>query len=284
MRCWGDNEAGQLGDGNGPQDAFAVGAPVPGLTGVVQIAASKGSNNNAFTCALVTGGAVKCWGSGTNGKLGNGDVVSSASPVDVTGITAATQISLGYDFACALEGGAVKCWGDGFYGQLGNDSTSEQSTPVPVSNLTAATQIAAGGYHACATSGGTALCWGRDVDFQLGDDESAATATADADQPVGVDHGNLFLWTGVVQMAAGGHSTCMLTSDGQVHCWGDDSDGQIGDGPVDNTSQGTRFEIAIGWSVVTVVTDDGRSLCWGPTPTANAAFSPRERTNTPRPS
>ena len=86
------------------------------------------------TCAVLSGGTVKCWGSGNYGQLGDGSTTSTQStPVSVSGISTATSVSRGLYHTCAvLSGGTVKCWGYGNYGRLGNGSTSNQSTPVGV--------------------------------------------------------------------------------------------------------------------------------------------------------
>ena len=126
VKCWGANEAGQLGDGSlaprtGPVD-------VAGLSGVTALAA--GQNH---TCALLAGGGVKCWGANENGQLGTPRTGDQPSPVDVSSLAGATAISAGKSHSCALLAGVgVRCWGHNWWGELGNGEWEVAESRVPV--------------------------------------------------------------------------------------------------------------------------------------------------------
>ncbi|HEY3924155.1 MAG TPA: Calx-beta domain-containing protein [Acidothermaceae bacterium] len=178
--------------------------------------------------------------------------------------TTAQQVAAGYSHTCALSGGGVECWGYGGYGQLGDGNTTDRANPVPVQGLASGiAQIAAGDYHTCAVkTSGAVVCWGNNGSGQLGNDSTASSST-----PVGVTG----LTSGVVAIAAGGNHTCALTSAGGVKCWGDDSNGQLGDGG--NTAQTTPVNvtglssgvasIAAGESHTCAVTTSNAAKCWG---------------------
>ena len=178
VKCWGRDHKGQLGNGDETTADSATPVDVSGITTATSLAPG-GSQPNYHSCALLTGGTVKCWGSGYYGQLGNeitGTTADSATPVDVTGITTATSIAVGGQFSCAvLTDGTVKCWGENIYGQLGNGTTTPQTstTPVDVSGITTATSIALGHAHACALlTDGAVMCWGYNDKGQLGDGTS----------------------------------------------------------------------------------------------------------------
>jgi len=126
--CWGGNDSGQLGNGTLSAPVFTP-ATVSGLTGVRAIAAALST-----TCALLSNGSVKCWGSNANGQLGDGTTNPSSSvPVSASGLSGVTVLSVSNGHACALlPDGTARCWGANSAGQLGNGEAGYAATPVAV--------------------------------------------------------------------------------------------------------------------------------------------------------
>jgi alpha-tubulin suppressor-like RCC1 family protein len=184
VRCWGNNELGQLGDGTITDRHTPVN--VSGLTsGVAAVAAG------VHTCALTSGGGVKCWGYNNHGQLGDNKACASpcTTPVNVSGLTSGVAaISVGLFHTCALtSAGGVKCWGSNAIGNLGDGTITDRHTPVNVSGLTrGAAAVSAGGVHTCAlTSAGGLRCWGYNSRGQLGDDKACGSRCSTPVQVVG---------------------------------------------------------------------------------------------------
>lgn len=171
--CWGSNAFGQLGDGTRMMRISPV--RVSGLDkGVTQVALGE-----AHSCALMSDGSVRCWGTNARGELGDGTAQERHSPVLVKGLRSATavQITAGAFHACALlSSGTVKCWGYNRFGQLGDGTISNRLVPVTVKGLpTDIVQISAGSAHTCALSAdGEVFCWGSNQNGQLGNGLSGA--------------------------------------------------------------------------------------------------------------
>jgi alpha-tubulin suppressor-like RCC1 family protein len=263
VRCWGYSNVGQLGNGADLDDvSFGVPVAVEGLNaGVTAL-----STSSDHTCAVVSG-KVKCWGLNDKHQLVGDSTDSSALPLTVAGLTGITAISAGANHTCALTAaGGVKCWGQGDSGQLGDDTAEDSGTPVDVKGLSAGvTAIAAGRYHSCAvTAGGGVKCWGSNNYGELGNDSTDASHV-----PVAVTG----LGSGVLSVAAGDSTTCIITSAGAAKCWGKNADGQLGNGEsgtqvhsqvaVDVTGLTTGVtSITTGYDFSCAVVG-GAAKCWG---------------------
>ncbi len=186
VKCWGDNSYGQLGQGN----LLAIGDGV-GTTVSASAAIALGSGRTAraiatgdsHTCALLDDGSVKCWGAGSNGRLGSGgaddlgdginEMGNDLSPVSLGVDRTALAITAGSAHTCALlDNYEVKCWGSGADGRLGYGNQNnvgdnpgqmgDSLTAVALGTGRTARAIVAASAHTCAIlDNDTVKCWGN---------------------------------------------------------------------------------------------------------------------------
>jgi alpha-tubulin suppressor-like RCC1 family protein len=217
------------------------------------------------TCALTTTGGVKCWGSNSNGQLGNGSTQSRAVPRDVYGLTSGvTDIAAGAMHTCAVVNGGLKCWGSNDNGQLGDNTDDDRWLPVDVSGLTSGVSaVAAGDAFTCAvTSSGGLKCWGDNDNGQLGDGSKSDRWTPDDVTGLTSD---------VDAVTAGAQHACARTSSSGAKCWGQNDNGQLGDStkvgktaPVDVSGMGLGVRTLVAGSSHTCVrTTWNSAMCWG---------------------
>ena len=252
-----------------------------------------------FSCAIVTGGQVRCWGYGAQGELGYpgvttvgaGDTPASVGPVDIGSGFTATAISSGDYHTCVIRNdGSVLCWGYGADGRLGYGNTSdvgETETPGSVGPVNlgpghTAEAISAGGGHTCAIlDDGSVRCWGYGYSGQLGYDGRSSLGDTPATTPDRLPPVNLGPGRTATAISAGGRHTCAILDDGTVRCWGNGGSGRLGygdasnigdgapdlsvavAGPVDLGPQRTAVAISAGNAHTCAILDDGTLRCWG---------------------
>jgi len=171
--CWGDNSAGQFGDGT----MKSSNAPLPtSLPVVVAISQSTVSAGTLYTCFFLAASSSSCAGNNGHGQLGDGTTTSSSVPVAISTQQHLSSISAGLDHTCGIDdSGNAYCWGNNSWGQLGNGMSTNSSTPIRVMGGLNWAMVAAGGSHTCGligtggpTDAGAVYCWGDNSDGQLG--------------------------------------------------------------------------------------------------------------------
>lgn len=276
VMCWGLDENGQLGTGIPRTDNGVPASNVPvavmGLSsGVTAIAVGLDS-----ACAIVAEGKVKCWGHDESGKLGNSSTHTPGDgspafqpPVDVTGLSGAVQVSVGFSHACAvLATGALKCWGSNASGELGIGTDDPPHTaPVDVVALgTNVASVVAGFNITCAIlKTGALQCWGHGDDGALGDGMTGTIRVVSSPTQV------LGATTGVTSVSNTGIFTCAVIS-GATKCWGNSGALGTANGPsYRNSAPGEEVvglgtgsaAVATGNEFACALTSAGGVKCWG---------------------
>lgn len=189
------------------------------------------------------------------------------------------KVAAGWSFECAIASDDnVYCWGYNGYGQLGNGSTRNKNVPTKIrmDNLQGKTikDISAGSNQVCViASDDNAYCWGNNPIGQLGN-----KSTLDSSIPVPVYTGGALKGLKLKSIVSGADHSCVIASDNNVYCWGNNYNGQLGDNtwstktePVAvNTANGvselyglTVKSIDAGRNHNCVIASDNKVYCWG---------------------
>lgn len=254
LKCWGAGGQGQLGTG----ETFGMRSPTTTLfPGAVSSVASSWDRS----CGISTSGKVYCWGLNDLSQSGTQSVdYSILSPLEVSGVTGAVQLSLSNWHACVVtKSGELYCWGISNIG-MGTGKT-EEPFAKRITSVTDASMAAVGWDHFCVLLGnGGVECWGRNNNGQLG---TGSYTPQDYPTPVSG------LSSGVVKIVAGDDHTCALIVDGTVVCWGENGYGQLGDA----SDEHRNYPVAVnGLSAVsdvsagvysTCAVASGTTKCWG---------------------
>ena len=306
VKCWGDGDELGLGDHeNRGDDPNEMGDALPAVDlgkGRTAISVSAGAEHR---CAVLDTGAVKCWGSGADGRLGLGDTKArGAAPnemgdalpaVDLGTGRTALAVSAGFSHTCALlDTGAVKCWGKGDSGRLGigddntrGDNPKEMGDALPAVDLgtgRTAVAVSAGGFHTCAVlDTGAVKCWGDGLSGQLGLGVTEIRGNDPSAMGDGLPAVDLGTGRTAVALSAGTLHTCAVLDTGAIKCWGSGSSGELGvgddktrgDNPKEMGDALPAVDLGTGRTAVAVsarvrhtcaVLDTGAVKCWGDTP------------------
>lgn len=275
VKCWGDNEYGELGNGTTylEESNSSIPVPVSGITNAVEISASDGhgeigsSVRAGHICALLEGGSVECWGANESGQLGDGSHTASSVPVLVKGISDATEVISGGQGTCALRSDqSVWCWGEVNQGSAGREIESTEAVPASITGITS---MVGGDTAWCgSTSAGPIECWGsmqENIPCSGSPTQyCGGTSTGGYDWPIGYEPAAL---------AVSASHMCAIVTSGSVECWGFNEFGQLGRGPLSESDYtttpapvgglGPAKSIAVGYDESCAVSTSGQLWCWG---------------------
>jgi alpha-tubulin suppressor-like RCC1 family protein len=270
--CWGSGPRGELGLGAG---RTVVKSPVQVGTATSWVSLNSTANHQ---CAVDTGHGLWCWGANAAGQLGDGTTAGRHVPVRVGAGTSWASVAAGLSHTCALTtDGRTYCWGANDTGELGDGTITGASRPTAVNTDLTTRSIIAGWGHTCALTAGRDLwCWGSNFGGSLGDGTEVSSPNTPSAVPVGAATD----WAG---LALGGRHTCALRAGATLWCWGDNTDGQLGDGrtvsrpaPARVAGGGAWAEVAAGEDATCGIRPDGTLWCWGDVPAEGNAARPRQ--------
>jgi len=295
LKCWGQNQFGQLGTGDinnrgdGPGQMGDRLRPIALGTGRRPISVSAGSD---YTCAVLDNFSAKCWGGNSQGRLGTESTANLQAPEAVTTISLkrrATAISASADgVTCVLlDIGALNCWGNIWFVTHADHADLGASPgigdyPGEVYGLPALTfdggapiqSLIAGSISAAMLGDGSLRLWGTGALGQLGLPGESYLGLNPSDfatvPPVDFGPGRT-----VKSVGLGATHVCALLNGGQVTCWGGNDSGQLGHGNTDTLDYKPKdfepvylgghraLQVATGHSHSCAILDDGTVKCWG---------------------
>lgn len=253
---WGSNSYGQFADGR--ELVRNVPAPVPGLSGIIDISLSNPWAIGEHYLAVKKDGTVYAWGENDGGQLGDGTENNHTDPRLVPGIRDVAAVEAVSRSSLALKkDGTVWVWGH----RAGAGGWSSEHAPVQVPGVSQITAISSSGNHSLAVKAdGTVWGWGVNYDGELGDglkDAKWATVQVPSIQSVKA-------------VAAGEAFSLALKLDGTVWGWGSNARGQLGDGttagrytPMPVTGLDQVTSIFTYGSTSFAIRTDGTTWAWG---------------------
>jgi alpha-tubulin suppressor-like RCC1 family protein len=221
------------------------------------------------TCGVRRNGKLYCWGADAAGQVGDGgdspDEITA--PVRIGTYEDWVTVSAGGGHTCGVRrNGKLYCWGSDEDGQIGNGGgyAFAITTPRRIGTFEDWVSVSAGNIHTCGVRKNAKLyCWGSDGRGQVGDGGDIPELGPTA--PVRV--GSFADWATV---SAGYDHTCGIATDGELSCWGEGTNGRLGNGSVELEEEPAFVGPFEDWVTVSAggthtcgVRRNGKLYCWG---------------------
>ena len=263
--CNGSNGFGQLGDTSSANSA----TPVQVKEGSTVLADAIDIEAGAYhNCAIKSTGAVYCWGFNTDGQLSLTDIMNGG-----TDDTKVSKMALSMSSTCVVTGSSspstsVTCVGFGF-------SSVGTTTSTTIELGSSVDKLTAGSTHFCALlDNGSAKCWGTNHAGQLGIGSSDYNPRFDSTEAV-LDSSGVSPLSGIADINAGYSSTCLVLTNGNPMCFGNNQFHQLGIGnggtnvlsptnvPIASVSGKTLVSVYVGEQTGHAVFNDDSVYSWG---------------------
>ena len=259
VHAWGANDNGQLGNNTTIQNNIPI--AISSITGssIVGKMIVKIATGAYYNIALDSIGQLHAWGSNLYGQVGNNTTTTPQTmPIAISSIAGSSivgktivAITSGQYHTLALDStGQIHTWGYNNYGQLGNNTLTQQNIPIAISSIAGSSligktivAIAAGSSHTIALdSTGQVHAWGG-ASGQLGNNTVVQSTI-----PIVISSitGSSIMGKTIVAITAGCVFSVALDSTGQIHAWGNNTYGQLGN----NTTVQSLLPIPISYGSI----------------------------------
>ncbi|XP_045543165.1 E3 ubiquitin-protein ligase HERC2 isoform X2 [Salmo salar] len=265
---WGEAEDGKLGHGNrSPCDRPRV---IESLRGVEVVDVAAGG---AHSACITASGELYTWGKGRYGRLGHGDSEDQLKPKLVDALQGHRVIDMACGSGdaqtlCLTDDDMVWSWGDGDYGKLGRGGSDGCKVPMKIDSLTGlgVVKVDCGSqFSVSLTKSGAVYTWGKGDYHRLGHG---------SDDHVRRPRQVQGLQGKKVIAIATGSLHCVCCTEDEVYTWGDNDEGQLGDGTT-NAIQRPRLVAALqGKKINRVACGSAHTLAWSTSKPTNGGKLP----------